>query len=58
MENIEAGSPELATLYPCAELDPAALPELEAQLRALLPSAEHETVPLDLPARLALVSLE
>ncbi len=58
MENIEAGSPEIATLYPCAELDPAALPELEAQLRALLPSAEHETVPLDLPARLALVSLE
>jgi fatty acid kinase len=52
------GQAELATLYPCAEIEPAELLELEEVLRVLLPSVERETVPLDLPARLALVAME
>ncbi|HEX3246220.1 MAG TPA: hypothetical protein VHX16_12510, partial [Chloroflexota bacterium] len=49
---------ELVTLYPCADIEPRELSDLEDALTSLLPSAEREIVPLDLPSRLALVALE
>ena len=54
----QAGEVELVTLYPCADIGPAELSDLEATLTSLLPSAERETVPLDLPSRLAIIALE
>jgi dihydroxyacetone kinase-like predicted kinase len=49
---------DLVTLHPCADIDTLELQQLEEKLRALLPEAEHDTVRLDLPARLAVIALE
>jgi dihydroxyacetone kinase-like predicted kinase len=49
---------ELVTLHACADIDPSDLQEVQETLRVLVPDAEHETVPLDLPARLAMIALE
>jgi DAK2 domain fusion protein YloV len=49
---------ELVTLHPCADIASSELGELENTLRSLHPDAEHDTVPLDLPSRLAMIALE
>jgi dihydroxyacetone kinase-like predicted kinase len=55
---LESKDFELITLHPCADIEPSELQQLEETLRALLPAADHDTVPLDLPARLAMITLE
>jgi uncharacterized protein len=49
---------ELVTLHPCADMVTSELGELETKLRSVYPDAEHDTVPLDLPSRLAMIALE
>jgi dihydroxyacetone kinase-like predicted kinase len=49
---------ELVTLHPCADIASSELVELEKRLRSRHTDAEHDTVPLDLPSRLAMIALE